>query len=226
MVHVPVKCRYDISESWSVGVRIASLSTSKNGSHCFSCCTHLQLSKELNAWQLTLSIKYQIHYSTVGNVHGMDLMIVWQLLCMIQTYSNHRTIYTLLHSTMRGWMRPAEHVVIAGSQQAELANDYSLLFKDEHLNPARILPLVLCIITNKKHARLPEFTVLQNYLPFLRIPPGSYHFSHRIGLFVLGSQDFGSKALKRSDHFSEFGRLRGSCCITALEGQVIEKKGD
>ena len=58
-------------------------------------------------------------------------------------------------------MRPAEHVVIAGSQQAELANDYSLLFKDEHLNPARILPLVLCIITNKKHARLPEFTVLQ-----------------------------------------------------------------
>ena len=157
----------------------------------------------------------------------MDLMIVWQLLCMIQTYSNHRTIYTLLHSTMRGWMRPAEHVVIAGSQQAELANDYSLLFKDEHLNPARILPLVLCIITNKKTCTSPwVYSTSKILCHSFEFPPGSYHFSHRIGLFVLGSQDFGSKALKRSDHFSEFGRLRGSCCITALEGQVIKKKGD
>ena len=119
----------------------------------------------------------------------MDLMIVWQLLCMIQTYSNHRTIYTLLHSTMRGWMRPAEHVVIAGSQQAELANDYSLLFKDEHLNPARILPLVLCIITNKKHARPPwVYSTSKILCHSFEFPPGSYHFSHRIGLFVLGSQ--------------------------------------
>lgn len=107
MVHVPVKCRYDVSESWSVGVRIASLSTSKKGSHCFNCCTHLQLSKELNAWQLTLTISISNTLLDCRNVHGMDLMIVWPLLCMIQTYSNPSqskpcTIYTLLHSTMRG----------------------------------------------------------------------------------------------------------------------------
>lgn len=179
MVHVPVKCRYDISESWSVGVRIASLSTSKNGSHCFSCCTHLQLSKELNAWQLTLSIKYQIHYSTVGNVHGMDLMIVWQLLCMIQTYSNHRTIYTLLHSTMRGWMRPAEHVVIAGSQQAELANDYSLLFKDEHLNPAHCHWCCVLSLTKNMHVSLS--------LQYFKIICHSFEFHQDLTIFHIAS---------------------------------------